>query len=75
MGQIFNNLTELVGKTPLVNLQRISAQKGAKAQVIAKVEFFNHGGSVKDRIALNMINDAESKGILMSPTISPMFHR
>jgi len=64
MGQIFNNLTELVGKTPLVNLQRISAQKGAKAQVIAKVEFFNPGGSVKDRIALNMINDAESKGIL-----------
>lgn len=64
MGQIFNNLTELVGKTPLVNLQRISAKKGAKAQVIAKVEFFNPGGSVKDRIALNMINDAESKGIL-----------
>jgi cysteine synthase A len=64
MEQIFNNLTELVGKTPLVNLQRISAKKGAKAQVIAKVEFFNPGGSVKDRIALNMINDAESKGIL-----------
>ncbi|MBP5380109.1 MAG: cysteine synthase A [Bacteroidaceae bacterium] len=61
---IYQNLTELVGNTPLVELQRLAAKKGAKAQVVAKVEFFNPGGSVKDRIALNMIEDAERKGIL-----------
>ncbi|MBR4757832.1 MAG: pyridoxal-phosphate dependent enzyme, partial [Bacteroidaceae bacterium] len=61
---IYQNLTELVGNTPLVELQRLAAKQGAKAQVVAKVEFFNPGGSVKDRIALNMIEDAERKGIL-----------
>ena len=61
---IYQNLTELVGNTPLVELQRLAAKKGAKTQVVAKVEFFNPGGSVKDRIALNMIEDAERKGIL-----------
>ena len=61
---IYQNLTELVGNTPLVELQRLAAKQGAKAQVVAKVEFFNPGGSVKDRIALNMIEDAEHKGIL-----------
>lgn len=64
MAKIYQRLTELVGNTPLVELQRIAAQKGAKAQVVAKVEYFNPGGSVKDRIALNMIEDAEEKGIL-----------
>lgn len=64
MAKIYQRLTELVGNTPLVELQRIAAQKGAKAQVVAKVEYFNPGGSVKDRIALNMIEDAEQKGIL-----------
>ncbi|MBQ8968267.1 MAG: cysteine synthase A [Bacteroidaceae bacterium] len=61
---IYKNLTELVGNTPLVELQRLAAQKGAKAQVVAKVEYFNPGGSVKDRIALNMIEDAERRGVL-----------
>ncbi len=58
MAKIYEKLTQLVGNTPL------AAKKGAEAQVIAKVEYFNPGGSVKDRIALNMIEDAESKGIL-----------
>ena len=47
-----------------MDLQRLAAKKDAQAQVVAKVEFFNPGGSVKDRIALNMIEDAEKKGIL-----------
>lgn len=64
MAKIYNQLTELVGNTPLVDLKRLAEAKGAKAQVVAKVEYFNPGGSVKDRIALNMIEDAEAKGIL-----------
>lgn len=64
MAKIYEKLTKLVGRTPLVDLQRLAAKKNAQAQVVAKVEFFNPGGSVKDRIALNMIEDAEKKGIL-----------
>ena len=61
---ISKNLTELVGNTPLVELQRLSKEHDAKAQVVAKVEFFNPGGSVKDRLALAMIEDAEKRGLL-----------
>lgn len=64
MAKIYEKLTELVGHTPLLDLQRLAARKNAQAQVVAKVEYFNPGGSVKDRIALNMIEDAEQKGIL-----------
>ncbi len=64
MAKIHEKLTELIGRTPLLDLQRLAAKKNAQAQVVAKVEYFNPGGSVKDRIALNMIEDAEKKGIL-----------
>ncbi len=64
MANIKKNLLELVGNTPLVELQRLTKEKGAVARVIAKVEYFNPGGSVKDRIALSMIEDAEKQGIL-----------
>lgn len=64
MAKIYEKLTELVGRTPLLDLQRLAAKKNAQAQVVAKVEYFNPGGSVKDRIALNMIEDTEQKGIL-----------
>lgn len=64
MAKIYRELTELVGNTPLVEMQRLSAAKGAFARVLAKVECFNPGGSVKDRVALGMIEDAEQKGIL-----------
>lgn len=64
MAKIYEKLTELMGRTPLLDLQRLAAKKNAQAQVVAKVEYFNPGGSVKDRIALNMIEDAEQKGIL-----------
>ncbi len=69
MEKIYGDLTELIGGTPLLDLQRIVAAKGAKAQVVAKVEYFNPGGSVKDRIALGMIEDAESKGLLKEGSV------
>ena len=62
--KIAKKLTDLIGNTPLVELDNYSKAKGLEAPVIAKVEFFNPGGSVKDRIALAMIEDAEQKGIL-----------
>ena len=64
MTKIAKQLTELVGNTPLLELNKYSKAKGLDTPVIAKVEFFNPGGSVKDRIALAMIEDAEAKGIL-----------
>ena len=64
MANIAKQLTELIGNTPLLELSKFSASKGLKTPIIAKVEFFNPGGSVKDRIALAMIEDAEQKGLL-----------
>ena len=64
MAKIAKQLTELIGKTPLLELSKYSKSKGLETPVIAKVEFFNPGGSVKDRIALAMIEDAEQKGLL-----------
>ena len=61
---IAKQLTELIGNTPLLELNKFSAFKGIETPIIAKVEFFNPGGSVKDRIALAMIEDAEKKGLL-----------
>ena len=61
---IYNSITELIGRTPLVQLSTFAQKRNLKANLIAKVEFFNPGGSVKDRIALSMILDAEEKGIL-----------
>lgn len=64
MTKIAKQLTELIGRTPLLELNNYSAAKGLQTPIIAKVEFFNPGGSVKDRIALAMIEDAEKKGLL-----------
>ena len=64
MKKIAKQLTELVGNTPLLELNKFSENKGIKTPLIAKIEYFNPGGSVKDRIALAMIEDAEEKGIL-----------
>lgn len=64
MAKIAKQLTELIGGTPLLELGKFSAQKGLDKPVIAKVEYFNPGGSVKDRIALAMIEDAERNGLL-----------
>ena len=64
MAKIAKQLTELIGNTPLLKLEKFSTFKGLKNSLVAKVEYFNPGGSVKDRIALAMIEDAEKKGIL-----------
>ena len=64
MAKIAKQLTELIGRTPLLELNKFSAEKGIETPIIAKIEYFNPGGSVKDRIALAMIEDAERKGIL-----------
>ena len=64
MTKIAKQLTELIGGTPLLELGKFSASKGIEKPLIAKVEYFNPGGSVKDRIALAMIEDAEQKGLL-----------
>jgi len=65
--RIANNVAELIGNTPLVRLQRLT--EGIRATVVAKLEFFNPGGSVKDRIGLNMIEAAEQAGLLHEDTI------
>ncbi len=64
MTKIATKITDLIGNTPLVELNNYSKARGTKKPVIAKVEFFNPGGSVKDRIAFAMIEDAEKKGLL-----------
>lgn len=64
MARIARQLTDLVGNTPLLEFSNFNASKGLKAQVIGKLEYFNPAGSVKDRIALAMIEDAEAKGLL-----------
>lgn len=69
---IFNDITELIGNTPLVKLNNLN--KDSQAEIILKLESFNPGGSIKDRIALNMIQEAEKKGeiepggVLVEPT-------
>ncbi|MCM1021834.1 MAG: cysteine synthase A [Muribaculum sp.] len=64
MARIYNSLTELIGNTPLLELHKIEKSEGLKAHLIVKLEYFNPGGSVKDRVALSMIEDAEKKGLL-----------
>ncbi len=61
---IYSSVTELIGNTPLVELKEIEKAYNVEAKILAKVEFFNPAGSVKDRVALKMIEDAEKKGIL-----------
>ena len=62
--RVFNNITGLIGHTPLVEINRFTEKLGLKARILVKLEFFNPAGSVKDRIALSMIEDAEKKGLL-----------
>ena len=64
MSKIYKDATELIGNTPLVEFNHIEKKEGLNAKILAKLEYFNPAGSVKDRIALAMIEDAEAKGIL-----------
>lgn len=61
---IYNDLTELIGNTPMMRLDTLAKSEGAKANIIAKLEYFNPAGSVKDRVAFNMITEAEKSGKL-----------
>lgn len=64
MAKVYHSLTELIGKTPLLELANYEKKHALKAGILAKLEYFNPAGSVKDRIALAMINDAEARGVL-----------
>ena len=65
MGQIYKSVTELIGRTPLMELANFEKAQGLPARILAKLEYFNPAGSVTDRLAKAMIEDAEQKGILI----------
>ena len=64
MEHIYHNVEELIGKTPLMEVMRIEKEKELKARVLVKLEMFNPAGSVKDRVGLMMLLDAEEKGLI-----------
>ena len=69
MAKIYNNVTELIGKTPLLRLNAIEKHLGLKAKVLAKLEYLNPAGSTKDRVAAAMISDAENAGLLREDSV------
>ena len=69
MSNIYTSADQLIGKTPLLELTHIEKKFGLKAKVLAKLEYFNPAGSVKDRIAKAMIDDAEAKGLLKAGSV------
>lgn len=69
MSIIYTSAEQLIGNTPLVELTQIEKELGLKAKLIAKLELFNPAGSVKDRVALAMINDAEKRGVLNKESV------
>ena len=69
MSKVYNSVDELIGKTPLVRLNKIEKKFGLQAKILVKLELFNPAGSVKDRVALNMINKAEEQGILKEGSV------
>ena len=68
-GKIYTSADQLIGKTPLLELTHIEKQEGLEAKILAKLEYFNPAGSVKDRIAKAMIDDAEEKGLLKEGSV------
>jgi len=69
MSKVYKTLTDLIGKTPLLELSNYEKKHDLKAKVVAKLEYFNPAGSVKDRIAKAMIDDAENKGLLNKDSV------
>ena len=69
MGKVYENFTELIGSTPLLHLRHIEQAEGLSATILGKIEAFNPAGSVKDRVALAMINDAEERGVLKQGSV------
>jgi len=70
MSNIYTSADQLIGKTPLLELTHIEKKYDLKAKLLAKLEYFNPAGSVKDRIAKAMIDDAEAKGLLKEGSVS-----
>ena len=64
MGKIYTSADQLIGRTPLLELAHIEKEEGLEARILAKLEYLNPAGSVKDRVAKAMIDDAEEKGLL-----------
>lgn len=69
MSKIYTSADQLIGGTPLLELSHIEAKEGVKARILAKLEYFNPAGSVKDRIARNMLDDAEARGVLTKDSV------
>lgn len=69
MGKIYNSVEELIGRTPLVRLERIEKEYGLHARLLAKLEMFNPAGSAKDRVAKNIFADLSKKGLLSKDTV------
>ena len=69
MSEIYTSADQLIGKTPLLELTNIEKKFGLKARILAKLEYFNPAGSVKDRVAKAMIDDAESRGLLKKNSV------
>ncbi len=69
MSKIYKSADELIGKTPLLEISHIEEKLGLKAKIVAKLEYFNPAGSVKDRVAKAMIDDAEKKGLLKKGSV------
>lgn len=68
MGRIYQNITELIGRTPILEVKNLEEGLNLEAKILVKLEYFNPAGSVKDRVALNMITDAEKRGIMKPGT-------
>ena len=69
MSHIYTSADQLIGKTPLLELTHIEKKFDLKAKILAKLEYFNPAGSVKDRVARAMIDDAEAKGLLKEGSV------
>lgn len=69
MSKIYTSADQLIGHTPLLELTHIEAEEGLKARILAKLEYFNPAGSVKDRIARGMLDDAEQRGVLKKGSV------
>ena len=69
MAKIYESAAQIIGRTPLLQLGRLAQRHSLQANLLAKLEYFNPGGSVKDRVALSMLDDAEKQGVLRPDTV------
>ena len=69
MGKIYTSIDQLIGKTPLLELSNIEKEEELEARLLAKLEYFNPGGSVKDRVAKSILDDAEKKGLINKDSV------